>query len=63
MCATQSFPAIVFLSCLFVLMQKTFNLRMDYIIMGNTVGQIEHLCWWRRQAGSLHLVRTCHELS
>ena len=26
-------------------MQKTFNLRMDYIIMGNTVGQIEHLCY------------------
>ena len=33
-CASQSFPAIVFLPCFFVLMQKTFNLRMDYIIMG-----------------------------
>ena len=32
MCASQSFPSIVLLSCLFVLMQKTFNLRMDYIM-------------------------------
>ena len=29
----------------------------------NSVGHIreEHLCWWRRQPGSLHLVCTCHQ--